>query len=147
MVTSNMTEERAAAGFAVGIDCAPAVFAEMAPQIGMDRGTAIKVASGFGGGMWRGDTCGCVTGAIMAIGLRYGTAVEGDKQTKAAMLAKKAEFEKKFIEMYGSCICREILGYDLSTPEGMAKIQEEKLLTTLCPKIVCDTCEILEGIL
>ena len=60
------------------------------------------------------------------------------------ILKIKAEFEEKFCKKNGSCICKEILGYDLSKPEEMEKIQEEKLLETKCPKVVLSTCEILE---
>ena len=143
---STMTEEQAALGFEQGIDCAPAVFAEFASQIGLDRDTALKIASCFGGGMWHGATCGCVTGALMAIGLKYGS-IGGDPQAKDFVLAKKAEFEKKFCEKHGSCLCKDILGHDLSTEDGMACIMEQNLLTTICPKLVVDACNILEEIL
>ena len=53
-------------------------------------------------------------------------------------------FEEKFCDKNGSCICREILGYNLSIPEEMEKIQEEKLLETKCPKVVLSACDILE---
>ncbi len=33
---------------------------------------ANKVSACFGGGMMHGDTCGAFTGAIMAVGLKYG---------------------------------------------------------------------------
>ena len=63
------------------------------------------------------------------------------------MLQKKAEFEQKFCDKCNSCICREILGYDLSVPEEMKIIQEKKLLETKCPEVVCSACEILEKML
>ncbi len=44
-------------------------------------------------------------------------------------------------------LCKEILGYESSIPEDMGKIMEEGLLSTLCPQVACDTCEILEQIL
>lgn len=144
MIKTTITEEQADQGFANGIDCAPAVFSEVAPQLGIERGTALKIAGCFGGGMWHGETCGCVTGALMAIGLKYGPTAAGDAESKAAMLAKKGEFEAKFCEKHGSCICKEILGYDLSKPEEMAKIMEKNLLMTVCPKLVVDACKILE---
>ena len=83
----------------------------------------------------------------MAIGLKYGQIKLGDEKTKNEMLKVKAEFEKKFTEAHGSVICKEILGYDLSVPEEMEKIMEEQLLATLCPKLACTACEILEELL
>lgn len=147
MSEKNLNSEQVLAQFSQGFDCSQVVLSQAAEKLELDRETALKAAAAFGGGMWRGDTCGCVTGALMAIGLRYGTAVPGDSETKNAMLAKKLEFEVRFAEANGSCICREILGYDLSVPEEMAKIQEKNLLTTRCPQVVCRAAEILEDLL
>ena len=68
--------------------------------------------------------------ALMALGLKYGHFKLGDEETKSTLLEKRAEFEKEFKAINGSRICREILGYDLSTEEGMTKIMEKGLLTT-----------------
>jgi len=143
----NMTPEVALQGFGSGFDCSTCTLAHVADRIGLDEETAVKISGAFGGGMWRGDTCGAVVGALMAIGMKYAQTEAGDEETKNNMLAKKAEFEKRFSEKYGSLICREILGYDLSTEEGMAAIMEQELLAKKCPYVVCDACEILEEIL
>lgn len=147
MNPANLTPEQVLEQFSQGFDCSQVVLAQAAERLGISEEAARKAAAAFGGGMWRGDTCGCVTGALMAIGLRYGTAVPGDSEAKNLMLAKKAEFERRFADVNGSCICREILGHDLSVPEEMAKIQETNLLTTLCPQVVCRAVEILETLL
>lgn len=144
---NKMTKEKAGASFAAGIDCSQVVFGHVAESIGLNAGDAKKIASAFGGGMWAGQTCGCVTGALMAIGYKFGHSEDGDVKTKENMLEKKYAFEKAFKEKYSSLLCKEILGYDLSIPEDMEKIMEEGLLSTLCPQVACDTCEILEQIL
>ena len=59
----------------------------------------------------------------------------------------KVKFEKEFCDKFNSCICREILGHDLSVPEEMQMIQEKKLLQTKCPEVVCTACDILEKML
>ena len=94
--------------------------------------------------MWHGETCGCVVGALAAIGIKYATTKPNDQEAKNKLLKIKAEFEEEFCKKNGSCICKEILGYNLSVPEEMEKIQEEKLLETKCPKVVLSACEILE---
>ena len=143
----NVTEKEALEGFGAGIDCAAAVFSSAADCIGFDKKTAIKLASAFGGGMWHGETCGCVTGALMALGYQYGNAEPGDTKAKEVLLVKKSEFEEAFSKENGGLLCRDILGYDLTIPEQMAKITDQKLLETVCPKLVCSACKILEGIL
>lgn len=142
-----MTTDFACDCFANGIDCSQVVFGYAAEKLGFDADTARKIAAAFGGGMWHGETCGCVVGALMAIGLKYGPCEKGDAETKQNMLAKKQEFEEKFAAKSGGLICKKMLGYDLSVPEEMAKIMEENLLMTKCPQFACNACDILDKIL
>jgi len=59
--------------FAVGFNCSQSVLSAYAEHFGFDEETAMKISSGFGGGMGRmADTCGAVTGAYMVLGLKYG---------------------------------------------------------------------------
>ena len=52
-----------------------------------------KVSACFGGGMMHGDTCGAFTGAIMAVGLKYGHwDVNTLLRQKEEMMNKYAEF-------------------------------------------------------
>lgn len=147
MITSAITEQQALAGFGCGVDCSQAVFAEFAPQLGLDREAALRIAGCFGGGMWHGETCGCVVGALMAIGLKYGQGDPADPEKKQAMLARKAQFEDAFRARRGSCLCREMLGYDLSKPEEAAKVMEENLFEKVCCKAVVEACGIVKDIL
>lgn len=130
-----------------GFDCSQVVFSYAAPKLGIDKETALKITAAFGGGMWHGETCGCVVGALMALGLKYGNSKPGDQETKNKFLAKKALFEKKFMECNKSLICRDILGHDLSVPEELKKIVSENLLDTVCPKLVASACGILDELL
>lgn len=97
--------------------------------------------------MFHGETCGCVTGSLMAIGMKYGHHKMNDEDAKAKMMEVKNEFEEAFVKEHGSLICRDILGYDISTPEGREKIMQEGLLDKLCPKLAVTACEILEELL
>lgn len=138
MIKNNLTEEKALAGFGSGIDCSMAVLGEIGPQLGLEKDVCLKVAGAFGGGMWRGDTCGCVTGALMALGLKY--------ENKEELLAKKAQFEEKFSAAYGSCICREMLGYDIGKGE-LQKIMDEGYFEKVCCKAAKTACDILAEIM
>ncbi|MCB6992638.1 C-GCAxxG-C-C family protein [bacterium 210820-DFI.6.37] len=147
MAMVEMNEEKALECFAGGLDCSQVVFGYGAELIGYDKDTAMKIAAAFGGGMWKGETCGCVTGALMAIGLKYGHFKLGDEESKNKMLAVREAFEKEFTAQNGSLICKEILGYDLSKEEELEKIREEQLLVTKCPQLACCACDILEELL
>lgn len=142
MVKSTLTEEKALDCYLGGIDCSQVTFGEFAEQLGIDKMTARKIASAFGGGLFHARTCGCVTGALMALGLACGYCEEGNEAAKNAFLAKKAEFEKRFEEENDSCICKELLGYDVSTPDGLAHIMEENLFQKRCAPYAVSACEI-----
>ena len=139
-----LTKEEILKKFGEGYDCSQIVLEHFSDKLGLDREDALKTAACFGGGMWHGETCGCVVGALMALGIKYASTKPNDKEGKDKLLKLKAEFEEEFCKTNGSCICKEILGYDLSKEDEMAKIMEEKLLETKCPEVVINTCEILE---
>lgn len=133
--------------FGEGYDCSQIVLQQFCEELNMSKEETLKIAACFGGGMWHGETCGCVSGSLMALGMKYADTKPNAKEQKEALLKIKAEFEEKFCQENGSCICKEILGYDLSKEEEMAKIMEEKLLETKCPKVVTSTCKILKKML
>ena len=145
MYTTEMTSDDALEAFGTGLDCSQLVFAEFATQLGMDRETALMTAASFGGGMWEGETCGAVTGALMALGLKYGHTDSTDPGQKNIMMAKGMEFKKRFAERNGSCICRDLLGYKI--PEDMESIMAENKFGTVCCHMVSSACEICADIL
>ena len=116
-------------------------------RFGLDREMAFRVAGVFGSGMGRGDTCGAVTGAFMLIGLKHGKTKGSDdlSQERADELAR--QFAERFIARNGSIVCRELLGCDISTSEGLKAAKKEKHFKKRCPKFVQDAAEILEELL
>jgi len=142
-----MTKEEIKQLFMEGMDCSQVVAGYFAEELGMEESTLRKMSACFGGGMQCGETCGAVTGALMVIGLRYGHCVCKDQNQKEIMLYKTAEFKQMFEEKYPSCMCRELLGHDISKPGEMEKVIEKGLLFDLCPCLVEDVIEILERIL
>jgi C_GCAxxG_C_C family probable redox protein len=70
-----------------GYSCSQSVFAALAKRWNMDPELALRVAAGLGGGIARSArTCGCVTGAIMAIGLaQRSVAPEVNQSEKESM--------------------------------------------------------------
>jgi C_GCAxxG_C_C family probable redox protein len=141
-----MTREDCEKYLLKGLDCGQTVLTLMAEELEISEEDAQRYASGFGGGMFTGDTCGAVVGAIMALGLKYGFSLPVNQSDKNNCQEKVLEFKRRFTEMRSSCICRELLGADISTAEGMAKIQSENLVATVCPDIIADAVTILEDI-
>ncbi len=140
--------DHAASVFADGFNCAQAVFSTVAPGLGLDEGTAARIATAFGGGMARmGGTCGVVTGAFMALGLARGNSLPADKETKEKTYVIALEFVKRFMERNGSITCRDLLGCDIGTHEGHERAKQQGLFDTVCSKLVKDSVEMLEDML
>ncbi len=133
--------------FKDGFNCSQTLLAAYAAEFGVNRELALKIASAFGGGIGRmGDTCGAVIGALMVIGLKHGAVDVKDKTAKT----KTYDFAKEFIERFRSrnesLLCRELLGFDVSSDKG-SKPEADKIIQDKCPKFVKDAAEIIEDIL
>lgn len=138
--------DEASKNFKDGLNCSQAVFATYSEELGLDKSSALKIASGFGGGIGQsGETCGVVTGAFMVLGLKFGSnSVTPDHESKKLPMDKVKLFREKFIDLYGSTNCKDLLGYDLTDPEDSAIVSENKLTKEICPKYIESACKLLE---
>jgi C_GCAxxG_C_C family probable redox protein len=124
-------------------NCAQTVFSLFAPELGIDEKTALKIASGFGGGMACAETCGAVTGAYMVIGIKHGHATSNpDDKVNTKLLIQK--YNEKFKVKHESLICKKLLGFDISTPEGLSAARENDVFHAKCPAFIKTSCKILE---
>jgi len=136
--------EEAATLFDAGYNCAQSVLCACVDETHLSRESALGVAAGFGGGMCRtAETCGAVTGALMVIGCRDSSRIVNDPSYRKVVYAKGLEFMQRFKSLHGSIDCRDLLGCDISTPEGAQYAQEHDLTKVLCPQFVVDAVEIL----
>jgi C_GCAxxG_C_C family probable redox protein len=141
-------KDRAVECFTRGYACSQAVLSTYAPMVGLDRESALRVSCGFGGGMGRlQNTCGAVTGAFMVIGCKYGKVREDDGEAKGKTYDLVKIFADRFKAVNGSINCRELLGCDLNTEEGMKFAEENNLFSTKCEKYVRDAAGIIEDML
>lgn len=127
-----------------GYDCGQIALLSAAPRLGLTREEALALAAGFGGGMLAGETCGAVVGSLIAIGYKNGTWAPGDLEAKGRVMEQIAAFRSRFVEKKGSCLCRELLGYNIAVPEEAQKIGELGLTATLCPGIIEEAVALLE---
>jgi len=139
--------EKAKGIYTEGFSCAPAVVAAYCEQFGLERDKALKIATGFGGGMHLGQTCGAVTGAIMVIGLKYGKTKADDNKAKEKTFELSKRLADKFRARYGSIECKALLGCDITTPEGLKEAKDKKLFTTICAEYVATAAEMLDELL
>ena len=140
--------ERAVALFKEGFNCSQAVLAAYCEQFEFKQELALRVAGAFGGGMGRmGETCGAVTGAIMVVGLKFGSTTAVDLKARENAYAVVREFVHRFKGRNVSVLCRDLLDCDISTPEGMKRAKEEGIIKQSCPKFVKDAAEILDQLI
>lgn len=121
--------EEAVQLFEEGYMCSQAVLAVFCEEFGLSREQAFKISISFGGGMRKGEICGACTGAIMALGLKY-----GENKSKSDEMCVK--FLDSFEKENGSYICRDLLGCDIRTEEGVEFAVDNNLFKEICPKMV-----------
>jgi C_GCAxxG_C_C family probable redox protein len=130
--------------FGNNFNCAQSVFSAFSEDYNLPRELAFKISSGLGGGVRCGEICGAATGAVLVIGLNCGHYVPGDLESKEHVGSETAEFMRRFKEKCGGCVCRELLGIDITTPENRMKAKEMGLFNTVCRNLVKNAVEILE---
>ena len=105
-------QEKARELFLSGCSCSQAVFAAFADDFGIDHDTALRLASSFGGGMGgMRETCGAVSGMLMAAGMKRGYSEVGNLAIKTAHYARVRSLIERFKEEHKTIICRELLAH------------------------------------
>jgi C_GCAxxG_C_C family probable redox protein len=127
--------------FARGFNCAQSIFSAFAERYGVSSEFALRLSAPFGAGMARqGEVCGALTGALMILGLQYGQDRPKDKED---IYQVAHEFIYQFRQRHGAILCRELLGHDISTPEGLQTAREQNLFAGICPILVDETAKAL----
>ncbi len=139
--------EQAVHCFNEGYNCAQAVIGVFCQELGMDKDTAMKLATGLGAGVCAGEVCGAVTGAAIVIGLKYGHGMDLDEEAKQKTKKLIKKFQQKFADENGTIVCRDILTYDPSVEKELEIIKKENLFETICPDMVQSAVEILDEII
>lgn len=133
--------------FKEGYNCAQAVFTTYCELFGVDKNIGYKIASGFGAGMGRmQEVCGAVSGAIMLVGLKHGNINPDDLEAREKTFSETRNVCEKFKRKNGTMNCRELLGCDINTPEGMRYAKENNLFSDKCAQCVEDAAKIVEEI-
>ena len=126
--------------FESGHLCSQAVFEVFSEDLGLASSEAFKIGACFGSGMRKAEVCGACTGALMALGLKYG-------ESKAKCDEVSDRFFEEFKKENGSYLCRDLLKCDISTPEGVQYARDNNLFKEFCPKMVASAAEIAEKIM
>jgi C_GCAxxG_C_C family probable redox protein len=131
-----------------GFSCSQSVLSAFMEQLGLDRDTGLRISSAFGGGMGgHGEVCGAVSAAFMVIGLKYGSAGQHDDEERERIGKKAGMFMDRFKSRNGSILCRDLLGADIGTSEGLEAAKTKCLFENICPDIIRSTVEIIDEII
>ncbi|MBR4733040.1 MAG: C_GCAxxG_C_C family protein [Lachnospiraceae bacterium] len=141
------TKEKALDYFSRNFHCSQAVLAAYADKCGLTEEQALRLGGCFGSGMRKGEVCGACTGALMVLGALYGQCDEADLESRGRSNKVNDEMMDGFAKKMGSCLCRDVLGCDVSTEEGVRHARENNLFKELCPKVVADAVDVLEEVI
>jgi C_GCAxxG_C_C family probable redox protein len=133
--------------FKSGYNCAQSVLFSYADRLNIPPDLALKLATGFGGGMGRKqEVCGAVTGGILVLSLLYGRGEKEERAVQDVTYAKVRTLMNDFAEKHQTCICRQLLdGCELLTPAGQERFKSDNLIEKCC-QYINSTVNILEKI-
>ena len=141
--------EKALSYFDNKFNCAQSVLTAFADESGLSEEDSLRVSCAFGGGMGRQQyTCGAVTGAALALGLRLGKGKNDNDEKKLQTYDKTVELFAEFTKLNGSTNCRELLNnLNMRDEKELELINEQNLFHTNCRKYVADAVRIAENII
>lgn len=109
--------------FKEGFNCSQSVFLAFEDKYNLDKKIALQISSSFGGGMGRlREVCGAVSGMFMVAGVLYGYDSPTDYKVKTEHYKLIQELAKRYEDINGSIICRNLLGLK----EGKDEYKPEK---------------------
>lgn len=123
--------------------CAQSSFIALMEQFGLEGDQVVKALTPLTGIAERGETCGAITGPLMAFGLIYGRGLErlDDWETYRESLVPSGTFCTRFEKEFGSTMCRDIQAakfgrcFRLQDPDELREFQEAGA-TERCSEVV-----------
>ena len=111
--------------------CAQSSFLALMEQFGLDGDQVFKALTPLPGIAERGETCGAVTGPLMAMGLIYGRDIQQmeDWDTYQESLIPAGRFCDRFEKEFGTTLCHEVQEtkfgrcYRLTDPDELQDFQ------------------------
>jgi len=99
--------------------------------------SAVAFNGGIGG--QQQAPCGAVSASAVCLGLRHRCSLaDKDRANEARLAARReaSEVVRSFAQEFGSIICRDLLGLDLSNPEERRQFAESGIWREKCDKYV-----------
>lgn len=127
-------KQMAGQNFREGYNCAEAMVLAFRDTLNLDvSDTAVRMASGFGGGLGHaGCMCGALTGATMILGMLRGRATPAE--SREPIYTSAHDFHDLFKKKFGSTCCRALNPHPFDSKDHLRN----------CLKITGGTAELLE---
>jgi len=88
--------------------CAQGTLLALQEEFHIGDAQTLKAATAMPGIALRGETCGAVIGAIMALGIAFGREKHDDFKAVQRTTKAARKLCKRFEEEFGSCNCRDV---------------------------------------
>ena len=110
-----------------GLNCGQSVLLAFTDVTGFTEEQSMALASGFGGGLRCGGSCGVVNAAAVVLGMAYPSTLENGPAGKKRSSELTKAFQQRFTERFRQLNCRELLadkelvGTDLAQELGVTQ--------------------------
>ncbi|MBA4367455.1 MAG: hypothetical protein C0403_07430 [Desulfobacterium sp.] len=113
------------------LTCSQAIITAFGEQFGISPASAKALGRPWSGGIGhQGLTCGYLAGAVIVIASAFDNENEGQARMETDVAVK--ELFSRFEARYGTTLCRDLLGADMTTEAGLVRIMQEKLVKKYC---------------
>ena len=111
--------------FLQGYNCAQAVVLAFSDCVDIEKEKLEALSSSFGGGVSRlRETCGCISGMAIILGLLNKTYDPLDNEAKSAHYANVQQLALKFKEKMNSYICADLLNIERAPQSSVASVRD-----------------------
>jgi C_GCAxxG_C_C family probable redox protein len=132
--------EKALTYFDSKFNCSQSVLIALSDLTGLSEEESLKVASAFGGGIGRQQlTCGALTGAAMALGLKFGKGKDDPEEFKQHTYELTRTLFDEFTRRHGDTACFRLLeGLNMNDPADSEILASRGLFEKNCRSYVSD---------
>ena len=129
-----------------GMTCSQAILSVYGPIVGLDAKSAKTLGRPLCGiNIGKHGVCGYISGAAVLLGLSRDETDES--QARAATARAVDSLCQQFKSKHGSLRCKDLVGADMRTPEGLKAVRENNLIAKHCHGYGRDVAALLEELL
>jgi len=106
--------------------CAQGTLLALQEEFHIGNEQTLKAATAMPGMALRGETCGAVIGAIMALGIAFGREKHDDFESVQRATKAARRLCKRFEERFGGCNCRDVQHHIFGRSFNLTEANDQK---------------------